>query len=314
MEQVSNEIPVGYSDQPLNELLRSIGSEERPFDRRFSQGEDFFIHLDQPIIVPHFQIHHDVRQPVPSPVYLSSLKTVVEQIIRCAPQVLKGLTYFFDPAEILRPCFYYVYATNEELFLYILRLDLIIRATESNVIERGTPDTTPKYSSQHLFLEATLIPLEGVVREGDKVKGFRVRQAISQTWIGESGRGYFRQGIWMDTDLTKFFSRLFLPSEKRTYPYYPYLCRYKTVCQSIIELGPGGRAAAVPLLQRSLKFLLPEMDQIQAEMKNSSFSEKMEIYLKLKSKVPKTWYKAWRGVVVHAYLNEADMREFRIEG
>ncbi len=36
----------------------------------------------------------------------------------------------------------------------------------------------------------------------------------------------------MDADLTKFFSKLFLPAGKKTYPYYPYLCKYKTVCQS----------------------------------------------------------------------------------
>ncbi len=298
MEQISNEIRVGYSDQALNGLLKSIGSEQRPFGRRFSQGEDFFIDLEEPLAIPHFQIHHDVRRPEPSPDYLSSLAVVMEQIAQRAPQVLKGLTYFFDPAEILRPCFYHIYRIGEELFLYMLHVDLMMRAAEGSVIERGTNDTTPAYSSRHLFLEATLIPLEGVVREGERVKGFHIRQTISQTWIGEFGRGYFQQGIWMDADLTKFFSRLFLPAEKKTYPYYPFLCRYKTVCQSVIGLDPDGRAAAVPLLQRSLEFLLPEMDRIQAEMKNSAFSEQMEIYRELKDRIPLSWYEAWQGVKV----------------
>ena len=314
MEQISNEIRVGYADQALNGLLRSIGSERRPFGRRFSQGEDFFISLEEPLTVPHFQIHHDVRRPEPSPAYLSTLAAVTEQIVRRAPQVLKGLTYFFDPAEILRPCFYHVYRIGEEFFLYMLHVDLMMRAAEGSVIERGTNDTTPAYSSRHLFLEATLIPLEEVVREGERVKGFRIRQTISQTWIGEYGRGYFQQGIWMDADLTKFFSRLFLPAEKKTYPYYPFLCRYKTVCQSIIGLDPDGRAAAVPLLHRSLEFLLPEMGRIQAEMKNSAFSEKMEIYRELKDRIPQSWYEAWQGIQVDVYLNDSDMREFRVEG
>ncbi len=139
----------------------------------------------------------------------------------------------------------------------MLRVDLMMRATESRVTERGTNDLTPAYASNHLFLEASIIPLEEVVRQGDRVKGFRIRQTISQTWIGEFGRGYFQQGIWMDADLTKFFSRLFLPVNKKTYPYYPYQCRYKTVCQSVIGLDPDSRAKAVPLLQRSLDFLLP---------------------------------------------------------
>ena len=314
MEQISNEIRVGYADQGLNHLLGEIGSEHRPFDRRFSQGEDFFLNLDDPLTIPHFQIHHDVRQPAPSPVYLGALKSITEQIARRAPQVLKGLTYFFDPAEILRPCFYHVYRIGEKPYLYMLRIDLMMRPAESTVIERGTNDQTPSYTSRHLFLEATLIPLDEVLRHGDRVKGFRIKQTISQTWIGEFGRGYFQQGIWMDADLTKFFSRLFLPADKKTYPYYPYQCRYKTVCQSIIDLDPDGRAAAVPLLHRSLEFLMPEMDRIQAEMKNETFSERMGVYRELKGKVPESWFEAWKGVKVEAYLNDADMREFRIEG
>jgi len=314
VEQISNEIRVGYADQGLNGLLGKIGGEHRPFDRRFSQGEDFFLHLDDPLTIPHFQIHHDVRQPEPSPAYLSALTTVTEQIVQRAPQVLKGLTYFFDPAEILRPCFYHVYRIGEGLYLYMLRVDLMMRAAEGTVIERGTNDLTPAFSSHHLFLEATLIPLEEVVLEKDRVRGFRIRQTISQTWIGEFGRGYFQQGIWMDADLTKFFSRLFLPADKKTYPYYPYQCRYKTVCQSIIGLDPEARAAAVPLLHRSLEFLLPEIDRIQAEMKNSSFSEQLDIYRELKGRIPASWYEAWQGVRVDVYLNDSDMREFRIEG
>ena len=313
VEQISNEIRVGYADQALNGLLRAIGSEHRPFDRRFSQGEDFFIHLDDPLTVPHFHIHHDVRQPEPSRAYLSALTTVTEQLVQRAPQVLKGLTYFFDPAEILRPCFYHVYRIGDELFLYMLRVDLMMHAAESSVIERGTNDMTPAYSSNHLFLEATLIPLEEVVQQGERVEGFRIRQTISQTWIGEFGRGYFQQGIWMDADLTKFFSRLFLPADQKTYPYYPFLCRYKTVCQSVIALDPDGRAAAVPLLHRSLEFLIPAMDKIQAEMKNSAFSEQMGIYRELKGRIPQSWYEAWQDVRVEAYLNDSDMREFRIE-
>jgi hypothetical protein len=314
VEQISNEIRVGYADVAMNGLLGAIGGEKRPFDRRFSQGEDFFLHLEEPLSIPHFHIHHDVRQPEPSPQYVSSLRTVTEQIAQRAPQVLKGLTYFFDPTEILRPSFYHVYRIGESLFLYMLRVDLVMRATESRVIERGTNDLTPAYATNHLFLEASIIPLAEVVRQGDRVEGFRVRQTISQTWIGEFGRGYFQQGIWMDADLTKFFSKLFLPVNKKTYPYYPYQCRYKTVCQSIIGLDPESRAKAVPLLQRSLGFLLPEMERIQAEMKNTTFTEQMEIFKELKGRIPAEWYEPWAPVRVEVYLNEAEMREFRIEG
>lgn len=314
MEQIANEIRVGHADPGLNGLLKAIGEEQRPFDRRFSQGEDFFLHLEEPLTVPHFQIHHDVRVPEPSPAYLASLATVIEQVIQRAPQILKGLTYFFDPAEILRPCFYHVYRIEESLFLYMMRADLVMRPSEGTVIERGTNDMTPSYSTRQLFLEATVIPLSEVVRVEDRVRSFRVRQTISQTWIGEFGRGYFQQGIWMDADLTKFFSRLFLPADKKIYPYYPFQCRYKTVCESIISLDPEGRAGAVPVLYRALDFLGPSMERIQEEIKNSSFSEELEIYRDLKGRIPQGWYEAWQRIKVERYLNEAEMKEYRIEG
>ena len=162
VEQISNEIQVGYADIGLNGLLGSIGDEQRAFERRFSQSEDFFLHLPDPLSVPHFQIHHDVRQAEPSPEYAADLLAVTEQIARCAPQVLKGLTYFFDPAEILRPGFYHLYRLGERLFLYLLRVDLMMRPSESTVIERGTNDMTPAYSTHNLFLEASIIPLEEI--------------------------------------------------------------------------------------------------------------------------------------------------------
>jgi hypothetical protein len=313
VEQTSNELRVGYSDEALNGLLGAIGSERRPFERRYSQGEEFFLHLDGVLSVPPFRIHHDVRRPEPSAEYMSAFRSVTAQVANHAPQVLKGLTYFFDPAEIFRPCFYRVYGIGDSMYLYMLRIDLTMRASECTVLERGTNDLTPAYSTRHLFLEATVIPLEEVILVDEKVKGFRIRQTISQTWIGEFGRGYFQQGIWIDADLTKFFSKLFLPPRKKTYPFYPYQCRYKTVCQSEIGLDPEARATAVPLLHRSLEFLLPEIDRIQGEMKNSAFSEELEIYRELKGRIPGEWFEAWEKIRVEAYLNDSDMREFRIE-
>ena len=313
MEQISNEIRASYADRVISELLEGIGEEQQPSSRHFSQSEDFFLKLEGEYIVPPFPIHHDVRLAEPKPAYLSALRSAVEQIARLAPQVLHGLAYFFDPAEILRPCFFRIYRVEDCLYLYLLRIDLIMRATESTVIERGTNDMTPRYRSRKLFLETTVVPLEGVVSLDGKVKAFRIKQTISQTWIGEFGRGYFQQGIWMDVDLTKFFSRLFIPAGMRTYPYFPYLCKYKTLCQSVIDLSPAHRTAAIPALHRCLQFLLPVMDRIQKEMKNASFSEEMGIFRELKSKVPAAWYETWKNLRVRAYLNESDMREFRLD-
>jgi hypothetical protein len=313
VEQISNEISVSYSDKEIGGLLNAIGGEQRSFTRHFNQSEDFFLLLEDEYTVPHIQIHHDVRAQRPSPEYIAALKGVIEQVVLLAPQVFKELAYFFDPAEILRPCFYHVYRLDDNFYLYLLRIDLMMRAAESAVVERGTNDTTPLYRSRRLFLETTVLPLEGVVRQDGVAQSFHIRQTISQTWIGEQGRGYFVQGIWMDADLTKFFSRLFLPAGMKSYPYFPYLCKYKTVCQSLISLSPEGRARAIPDLHRSLQFLLPAMDRIQAEMKDRSFSEEMGFFKELKGKIPPAWYESWKNMRVEAYLNDSEMREFRIE-
>ncbi|HEY9595298.1 MAG TPA: hypothetical protein VHE79_12535, partial [Spirochaetia bacterium] len=254
------------------------------------------------------------RIPQPEAEYTAALRSVMESLVGRAPQVFRGLAYFFDPAEILRPCFYRVYRVEDSYYLYLLRIDLIARPTDTEIVERGTNDLTPQYRTNRLFLEPTVIPLDGVTRAADRVAGFHIRQTISQTWIGEFGRGYFQQGIWMDADLTRFFSKLFLPAGKRVYPYFPYLCKYKTVCQSLIRLAPDDRAAAVPQLHRSLRFLTPAMERIQAEIKNQSFSEQLPSFRELKSNVPDSWYESWKGITVEAYLNAAEMKEYRIEG
>ena len=313
MEQISNEIRVGFADPDVNALLAQIGDEERPFSRHFSHNEDFFLELEDPYTVDHLPIHHDVREPRPAAPYRATLRHVIGQVARSVPQVLRGLTYFFDPTESLRPCFYRVYPVEETRYLYLVRMDLALRPGDASVSERGTNDMTPRYSTRRLFLEATVIPLEGEEVVNGVLRGFTIKQTISQTWIGEFGRGYFQQGIWMDADLTKFFTRLFLPAGKRIYPYYPYLCKYKTVCESVIGLSAEKRQASVPRLHRSLAFLLPALETIQREMRSLNFSEDLPFYRKLKENVPPDWYNDFKDIRVESYLNASEMKEFRIE-
>jgi hypothetical protein len=313
VEQVLNEIRVGNGDKGMNALLDALGDEQKPFSRHFNQGEDFFLQLERPYSVPSFRIHHDVSRLQPEADYMAGIREVMAQVAGLAPQVLKGLSYFFDPSQILQPCFFRVYRLEERLYLYLVRIDLMMRASESTVLERGTNDSTPRYTCRRLFLEPTIIPLDEVATIDGRIQGFQIRQTISQTWIGEFGRGYFQQGIWMDADLTRFFSRLFLPAGKRAYPYFPYLCKYKTLCQAVISLGPESRTALVPFLHHALEFLLPELERIQKEMRNQSFSEQMEVFQELKRRVPDSWYEPWKGLSVESYLNEAERKEYRIE-
>ncbi|MCX7040381.1 MAG: hypothetical protein NT005_14755 [Spirochaetes bacterium] len=314
MEKISNTIGVGYSDGGINAILEALSRDSRPSTRHFSQGEDFFLKLEEEFTVPHFPIHHDVRRAEPSAEYLRALSRVLEQVAALAPQTLRDLAYFFDPAEILRPCFFKLYRIDDSAYLYLLRVDLAMKASDCTVVRRGTNDTTAEYRSRKLFLENTVVPLSEVLRdEQGRVKALRVRQTISQTWIGEFGRGYFQQGIWMDLDLTRFFSRLFLPAAKRTYPFYPFLCKYKTVCQSVIDLSPEGRTTTLPSLHRAIGFLLPAMEAIQSEMRHGGFAEDMKIFRDLKARVPEAWYEPWKSIRVESYLNESEMKEFRVD-
>jgi len=311
--EISNEIRASYSDPAMDALLGGVGDEQRPLTRHFTQSEEFFLKLEEELTVPQFSIHHDVRQPRPSPAYLASLLEVTGQVARLAPQVLKGLSWFFDPTEILRPGFYRLATCEGRPYLCLLRIDLVMRPSEATVIARGTNDTTPQYRSRRLFLESTVIPLAEAAEENGPARAFRVRQTISQTWIGEQGRGYFVQGIWMDADLTRFFSKLLLPPKRSTYPYYPYQCRYKTVCHSSIRFSPRARAESVPALHRCLGLLVPVMDRIEEAMKGTQFSEQMELFQELKRMVPASWYEEWESFRVEAYLNESEKKEFRID-
>jgi len=314
VEQISNEIRVSYADREINALLENIGDATGTFSRHYSQSEEFFLKLEREYTVPHLPIHHDVREPVPSDFYLEKVRGVIGEIASIAPQVLKDLVYFFDPAEILRPCFFKIYKVEEAYYLYLMRLDLMVKTTACRVIARGTNDTTPEFATSRLYLEPVVVPLSEVVRQDGKVRSFRILQTISQTWIGESGRGYFVQGIWMDMDLTKFFSKLFLPKGKRTYPFWPYICKYKTICHTVISLSPDQRKTTLPYLHRAIQFLIPVLDKFQSTMKAASFSEDLPYFVELKSKIPENWYEIWKDLKIDAYLNETEAKEFKIDG
>ncbi|MEW5815664.1 MAG: hypothetical protein AB1798_09760 [Spirochaetota bacterium] len=313
MEQILNEIRLYYTDTEINQLIRSQNESEIDYTRHYNQNEEFFLNLGKEFVVPSFPIHHDIKVKTPTQKYLLPLKNFLHELIPLIPLVFHGLMYYFDPGEILRPCFFQVYTLRDMMFLYLLRLDLVFRTQDCVIIERGTNDQTCRYKTHHLFLEADLLPLDGVDIVDGKVKAFKVKQTISQTWIGETGRGYFVQGIWMDHELTKFFSKLFIPKGKRIYPYYPFTCKFRTICHTLLNHSVEGRKKHVNRLQKAMDFILPEIESIQAALKNVEFSETLPYFQNLKARVPLFWESEWASLGVQPYLNQLDMKEFRIE-
>ena len=313
MEKILNEIKLHYSDPDINTILKRTGDFETNYTLHYNHNEDFFITLPEEFIVPHFPVHHDIRKNQPSEEYLLLLRRFFNKIIPLAPQVFRNLTYFFDPSEIHKPCFFQIYKTGDSHYLYLVRIDLSYKTHEDTVLHQGTNDVTPKYQTNHLFLESNLIPLEKVNFQNNRIFSFTVKQIISQTWIGETGRGHFAAGIWMDYELTKFLSKLFIPNGKRTYPYYPFTCKYKTICYSVLDFAPEGRKKHLPYLNKAIQFIIPKLPYIQKSLKNNKFSEDLEIFRKIKDTVPSSCKDTWNSIKIHSYLNDKNMKEFLVE-
>lgn len=313
MEEANGVIRIYYTDEEINAAIKSGEGAARNYSCHYSQNEDFFVRLPEPITVPHLPIHHDVTLKRPGQEYLAILRGLVKDLVRSVPGVFGSLTYFFDAGEILKPCFFQVYRIGDTLVLYLMRLNLLFKLHYGEITEQGTNDITPEYITQNLFIESDFIPLREVSVEEKKVKGFIINQIISETWIGETGRGYFVQGIWMDNELTKFFTKLFIPQGKRIYPYYPYLCKFRTICHTPLDLTPEGRKRNLALFGKTFDFLMPRMEEIQEALRHTEFSEDLETFTALKRDVPDQLTAPWNDVVVERYLNDHELREFKID-
>ncbi len=313
MEQLANYIELHYTNPEINFLISHAHKKVTNYTKHFNQTEEFFLKLNAAYTVPHFPIHHNILEKEPDSNYMLNLKAVVTQASRLLPDVFDGLSYWFDAEEIHKPLFYKLYQYDKANFLYLLRLDLSFRHNAHEVIEKGDNDITPFYRTRHLFLDAHIIPIEEVVEEFGHIVGFKIKQLISQTWIGERGRGYFAQGIWMDDDLTKYFSRLMLPHAKNLYPFYPYVCKYKTVCQNVISLSSEARARRLAGFLKAINFLNPHISNIQQDLLDAHFSEQHPHFQFLKDQVPQELYADWQNADIRVYLDEHGMREFIIE-
>lgn len=312
MENSAGVILVNFTDNSINQLLQRETLTTPAYGRHFNQAEDFFLKTSQEFEVPSFPIHHDVRLKEPKPEYIQTLKTIVDQLQKLLPDLFRGLTYMFDPAEVLRPTFFQIFRVAGETYLYLLRVDLVFRPQNHSVVERGSNDTTAVYRTNELIIEADLVPVKTVHSENGKLSGFDIEQLISETWIGETGRGYFVQGIWLDTDLTKFFSKLFIPKGRRMYPYYPFSSKYRTVTHSPIAIDLESRRKAVPMLHRIKYFLKPHLEEIQQVLREDEFSEQLDSFQRIRAMVPDDWTQLWNDFTLDMYLNTRDMKEFEV--
>jgi hypothetical protein len=315
MGEIFRQIKINYSDTKLNTMLAAVSPDDvsKKYRKCYDYNEEFFLKLDSAVIVPHFPIHHDIGKPEPESGYLDKLIRLFAWMFRLIPDVFAGLTYFFNPIDILRPGFFKLYRYDNMQYLYLVRVDLLFKPQSCEITDKGTNDITHEYETNQVFLDARFIPLSEVKTAGGKIESFEIKDTISEIWIGESGRGYFRQGIWIDTELSKLFSKLFLPSGKSTYPYYPFVCQYKTICGNIIDFSPNRMEADLAYLHNAIRFLSPVMGQIESGLKQGVFSEDLEIYKSLKMKIPAVFADFKKNVNVTSYLNGNNMKEYEID-
>jgi hypothetical protein len=116
----------------------------------------------------------------------------------------------------------------------------------------------------------------------------------------------------MDTDLSKFFTRLFVPADRKIYPYFPLFCKYKTICGFSPILSSEGRRTLIPLLHHAIKFLQPEIEGIQEALKTEDFSPKLPAFTSLRQKIPEAWMAPLKYFSVEAYLNDRDHKEYAL--
>jgi len=315
MEPFSHEIRPGVAAPDCQRILSAAraGSENVNFELHFNQNEELFLRLPSSLIVPSMPVHHDVRKRNPSAEYLSGLSRVLESLVSALPAAFEGLIHYFDPSDAFHPGFYRLYQAEGSRYLFILRLDLSYRPHPHRVLRPGDNDRTAEYETRDIYVESEFIPLEAVENEGSDAVSFQVDELISQTWIGETGKGYTLRGIWMDADLSKFFTKLFLPDGKSVYPYFPLFCKYRTICAAPLGFDSEARSGALPAFHRQILFLRPRIDAIQKALKLSGFSDTMREFAELRRFVPESWLSGWNGPKLRAYLDEEDLKEYLIE-
>ena len=313
MEELTNVIQINYADEKINRLIKELPEKETSYSRHFTYNENFFIKFDEDLIVPHFPIHHDVRNLSPGRKYIECFSKLLTRLFTLVPSLFSGLTYFFDPGEILRPGFFQLYKIDTFEFLYLLRLDLLFKAQYARIEEQGDNDVTPRYKTNALFLQAYVLPLKEVILKQGRIEAFVIEQKISETWIGEQGRGYLLKGIWIDDELTKFFTKVFLPKGKSIYPYYPFLCMHKTLCKNAINLDLKKREIELPSLVQATQFLSPYMRKIEDALKSTQFSEDLGLFKEIKTLVPTAWDNVFKPIQIKSYLNDNDLKEYKIE-
>ncbi|ULQ60528.1 hypothetical protein K7I13_04310 [Brucepastera parasyntrophica] len=305
MNRKTTSIDISLTNDMVNGILRACVPEKAETIPafRYNEGEESFILLKTPLEIPEMPVHHPIEETTPPAGYLNMISGLCSYLAEKCPFLVKDTKWFFNPVTIHQPCFYRLYEYEKETYVYLLRVNLLCRPLESEVISHKTNAKTAHYRTNRLYVEADFLPLSGVQPEKELI----IHQTIPDTWKGEAGQGYMIYGIWMDADINKFFSKLVIPAGKRIHPYYPVTCKYR--CISLNALGNTGPG----LLHEIRHIIEPCLDDILEELQVSAFSEQLPLFRKIKKTVPHEITAHWKNLSVQICLNTQEQKEYVIE-
>ncbi len=312
MERLLDKIVFNYSDPEISKYLRAIDNRKTNYSVHFDQNEDAFLLSENTLKVPSFTVFHDVNKTKPSEDYINKLRQLVSSLCRAFPEVFVGTKYFFDPAEILRPCFIQVLKTDQNYYLYILRLDLNIRLLDSRITANATNDTTAEFETKKLFFESLIIPVFQP-EIADSSGSIPLKRFFESTWVGESGTGYHVNGKWIDLELTKLLTAVFMADGVNSYPYYPFRCDFNTICLFPADISFSGRYKFIRYFHKSLHLIQNHIPKMEKEFKKRPFTRSNPLYLELKRTIPREWTKIWSSLKIKPYLNKEGMKEYKLE-
>ncbi len=303
------DLVLGASDDEVAASLQSLSDHVPELDRRFTQEEDFFLLLPESFVVDSFSIHHDVHDGSPADRYLSVIRSVVQAWGTQLPGVFSGLTWYFDPKDLFHPLFLQMIDDGDQHYLYMLRPDLTFRGRYSTPLERGGNDTTPRYETRALFLESEVVPLE-TLESTPQEKRLFLAKIFGETFQGETGRGYFATGRWIDNEISRLLSRAALPKGTRTFPHFPLRCRHRTLSVRCVLPSADGRRRSASNLEAAWPLVEPWAERIQDGLKAEPFADDHPLIEALRGDWGDKLSTRWGTYQLEPYLNN-EHKEYR---
>ncbi|MFW6368200.1 MAG: hypothetical protein ACOCZ9_00555 [Spirochaetota bacterium] len=309
--------------EQVNILCRSLQGLKDVADiaLMFDEEERSFFRLPVAVPVPSFPVHHDLRNTVPSADYIHRLTSVLNELSAQVPELLVGTRIRFDPARVLQPVFHRPLngsegndgternrsepGTSEPQVALRVQIDLRSHPQHTRVIRSAGNDYTAEYETRDLYADVEIVAVEE--------DGCSVRQLLSPTWIGERGRGYVAQGIWIDRDLTRFFTALVEPSPAQLYPYYPFSSRFRSLTHRPPSWKREDITLSVERYQHISAVLFPAIPEIERTFRAKGFSRDLPLISELSGRIPAWIRESFEGMHCRRSLTDGGLMEYTLE-